>query len=142
MSNNQQIDKLKGHVLIFSDEFRNLILGFQMLAPVAEDQELLKKFSGTKQAHGLQIVRGSLIQECIIGITKLTYDSGSNNPTAGRLIESSLNLPPATLAQLKDAFSVPIKPALASNRPLTDADVLFWQEIEKMDIQELRLAFD
>src|SRR5258708_21614932 len=122
MSNDQQLNKLKGHVLIFSDEFRDLILGFEMLVPVAENQELLKRFSGTKRAHGLQIARGSLIQECIIGITKLAYDRDSKNPTAGRLIETILNLPSRTLNKLKDAFSVPIKAVLASDRPSTEAD--------------------
>src|SRR5260221_2655669 len=141
MSIDQQIDKLKGHVLIFSDEFRDLILGFEMLVPVAENQELLKRFSQTKRAHGLQIVRGSLIQECIIGITKLAYDPGSNNPTAVRLIETILNLPSRTLNKLKDAFSVPIKAVLASDRPSTEADLQFWQEIEKMEVQELRQSF-
>jgi hypothetical protein len=139
MSIDQQIDKLKGHVLIFSDEFRDLILGFEMLVPVAENRELLKKFSQTKRAHGLQIVRGSLIQECIIGITKLAYDRDSKNPTAGRLIETILSLPPQTLNKLKDAFSVPIKP---TDRPTTEAGLLFWQEMEKMEVRELRQSFD
>jgi hypothetical protein len=142
MSNDRQLDKLKGHVLIFSEEFRDLILGFEMLAPVAENHELLKRFSQTKRVHGLQILRGSLIQECIIGITKLAYDPGSQNPTAGRLIEAILSLPPPTLNKLKCAFSVPIKPSLASDRPTTEADSLFWQEIEKMETQELQQAFD
>jgi hypothetical protein len=34
---------------------------------------------------------------------------------------------------------VPIKPM---NRPTTEADLLFWQEMEKMEIEELRQAFD
>lgn len=63
MSIDQQIDRLKGHVLIFTAEFRDLILGFEMLVPVADNKKLLTKFSRTKRAHGLQIVRGSLIQE-------------------------------------------------------------------------------
>jgi hypothetical protein len=117
MSNGQQLDKLKGHALIFSEEFRGLILNFEMLSPIAENQQLLKTFSGSKRANGLQIVRWSLIQECIIGITKLAYDSGSKNPTAGKLIEAILNLPSTTLDKLKDGFSVPIKAVLASDRP-------------------------
>jgi hypothetical protein len=38
MSINQQIDKLKGHVLIFSEEFRDLIQSFEMSVPMAENQ--------------------------------------------------------------------------------------------------------
>jgi hypothetical protein len=75
MSGHQQLDKLKGHALIFSDEVRDLILGFQMLVPIAQDEQLLKRFPApTGLSHwGMHI-----------GITKLTYDSGSQNPTAGR----------------------------------------------------------
>jgi hypothetical protein len=142
MSNDQQLDKLKGHVLIFSEEFRDLILSFEMLSPIAENQELLKRFSQTKRANGLKIVRWSLIQECIIGITKLAYDPGPRNPTAWRLIETIRNLPPPTREKLKDAFSVPIKAVLASDRPPTEADLLVGQEMEKMDIPGLRQSFE
>jgi hypothetical protein len=142
MSKNQQIDKLKGHVLIFSEEFRSLILSFEMLSPIAENQHLLKTFSGTKRANGLEIVRWSLMQECVIGITKLAYDPDSQNPTAGRLIETILKLPSQTLDKLKDAFSVPIRAVLASGRPETEADLSAWQQIEKIEVQELRQAFD
>jgi AbiU2 len=142
MSIEQRIAKLKGHVLIFSEEFRSLILSFEMLSPIAENQQLLKKFSGTKRANGLQIVRWSLIQECVIGITKLAYDPNSQNPTAGRLIETILKLPPQAVNKLKDAFSIPIKGVLASGRPETEADLRVWQEIEKMEVKELQQAFD
>jgi hypothetical protein len=43
MSADQQTDKLKGHVLVFSEECRYLIQSFQMLLPIAEDNELLKR---------------------------------------------------------------------------------------------------
>jgi hypothetical protein len=142
MSNDQQLNKLKGHVLIFSEEFRALILSFGMLSPIAENQELLKRFSGTKRAKGLEIVRWSLIQECIIGITKLAYDAEPQNPTAGRLIETILSLPSSTLNKLKDTFSVPIKAVLASDRPPTEADLRVAHEMEKMDVPGLRHSFD
>jgi hypothetical protein len=142
MSNDQQLNKLKGHVLIVSEEFRHLILGFEMLSPIAENQELLKRFSGTKRANGLAIMRWSLIQECIIGITKLAYDAEPQNPTAERLIGNILSLPSSTLNKLKDTFSVPIKAVLAADRPPTEADLLVGQEMEKMDVQGLRQSFD
>jgi len=78
----QQIEKLKGHALIFSEELRSLIQSFEMLFPMAEDHELLHKISGAKRARGFSVNRWSLIQECIIGITKLAYDAGPQNPIA------------------------------------------------------------
>jgi hypothetical protein len=139
---NDQLNKLKGHVLIFSEEFRYLILSFEMLVPIAENQELLKRFSGTKRANGFEILRWSLIQECIIGITKLAYDPEPQNPTAGRLIGTILSLPSSTLNKLKDTFSVPIKAVLASDRPPTEADLRVGQEMEEMDVPGPRHSFD
>jgi hypothetical protein len=48
----------------------------------------LKRFSKTKRVPGLGVVRWSLVRTCIIGITKLAYDDGSQNPTAGKLNRS------------------------------------------------------
>jgi hypothetical protein len=138
----QQIEKLKGHVLIFSEEFRYLIQSFQMLLPIAEGGDVLERFSGTKRARGLLVIRWGLMQECIIGITKLAYDPGSQNPTAGRLIESVLSLPKEVLEKLREAFSVPIRAVAASGREETEQDLAIWREIEKIEIQELRQAFD
>jgi hypothetical protein len=102
----------------------------------------LKRFSGTKRARGLLVIRWSLMQECVIGITKLAYDPGSQNPTAGRLIENVLSLPKATLEKWREAFSVPIRAVPASGREETDEDLAIWREIEEIEIRELREAFD
>ncbi len=143
MSIEQRIAKLKGHVLIFSQEFRGLIESFEMLVPVAENRELLKKISKTGRAPGVGIVRWSLVQTCIIGITKLAYDNGSRNPTAGTLIEAIADPPSQSLREmLKDAFSIPIKPAVIRGDSSTAEDLAVWREIEKMEVQELRHSFE
>src|SRR5258707_4192922 len=59
----------------------------------------------------------------MIGITKLAYDPGSQNLTAGRLIENVLSLPKATLEKLGGAFSVPIRAVPVSAREETDEDL-------------------
>jgi hypothetical protein len=61
MGNGQQLEKLKGHVLIFSEEFRDLIQSFQMLVPIAQSGAVLTKFSDTKQAPGWLVLRWSLM---------------------------------------------------------------------------------
>lgn len=143
MGNEQQLEKLKGHVLIFSEEFRDLIETFQMLVPIAQPGAVLKKFSATKQARGLLVIRWSLMQECIIGITKLAYDDGSQNPTAGRLIENLFSLPKEGVREkLRDAFSVPIRAVLVSDREESEQDLKIWQDIEQLEMQKLRQAFD
>jgi hypothetical protein len=143
MSSAQQIQKLEGHVLIFSEELRSLIQSFELLFIAAEDQELLQKISGTKRARGFSVNRWSLIQECIIGIAKLAYDSGPQNPTAARLIEDILNPQADGLREkLKARFVVPIKPSLVPGRPPTKEDLAVREEIERREIEELKQAFD
>ena len=143
MSFDQQLEKLKGHVLIFSKELQSLIQSFELLLLMAEDQQLLQKISGTKRARGFSVNRWSLIQECIIGITKLTYDQGSQNPTAGRLIETIIDPQAEGLRKkLKTLFAVPIKPRLVPGRPPTKDDLAFAQEIERMEVEELKQAFN
>jgi hypothetical protein len=143
MCSDQQIEKLKGHVLIFSEELRSLIQSFELLFPTAENEELLQKISGTKRARGFSVNRWSLIQECLIGITKLTYDQGSQNPTAGNLIEKILDLQAEGLRQkLKAVFAVPIKPGLVPGRPATKDDLAFREEMERREVEELKQAFE
>jgi hypothetical protein len=143
MSNDQQIDKLKGYALIFSHEFRDLIEGFEMLVPVAENRELLRKLSESKRKPGIGIVRWSLVQTCIIGITKLAYDKCSQNPTVRNLIEAIVDPPSQPLRdKLKAAFSIPIKAAPVLGDTPTEEDLEFWKEIEKIELKELQQDFD
>ncbi len=125
MSNDQQIDKLKGYALIFSHEFRDLIESFEMLVPVAENRELLRKLSESKRKPGIGIVRWSLVQTCIIGITKLAY--APSQPLRDKL---------------KAAFSIPIKAAPVLGDTPTEEDLEFWKEIEKIELKELQQDFD
>ena len=142
MCSDQQIDKLKGHVLIFSEELRFLIQSLELLFPMAEDNELLHKISGSKRARGFSVNRWSLIQECIIGITKLAYDAGPQNPTAANLIEKILDPQAEELRQkLKGVFAVPIKLYRIPGRPPSKEDRAFREEIERQEIEELKQAF-
>jgi hypothetical protein len=105
----QQIDKLKGHTLILSQEFRDLIETFSMLLPMNENQDLIYRVSKTKRARGFEVLRWNLVQQCIIGVNKLVYDNNPQNPTAGNLIEGILSAPQGMRDKLKAFFSVPIK---------------------------------
>ena len=74
---------------------------------------------------------------------KLAYDDGSQNPTAGKLIEAITDPRSQPLRdQLKDAFSIPIKPASTPENSWVEEDLAAWKEIEKIEVQELRQAFD
>ena len=108
----EQIEKLKGYVLLFSENLRSLIQTFEMLRLVVENKALLQQYSGTKRARGLLVLRWSMIQECLIGITKLALDQQPNNPSARNLINELLSPAAQPMRdKLKADFAVPIKPA-------------------------------
>ena len=59
MSIDQRLAKLKGHALIFSHEFRDLIESFEMLVPVAQNRELLKNFPNPNANPALELCVGA-----------------------------------------------------------------------------------
>jgi hypothetical protein len=143
MSSDQQIEKLKGHIQIFSDELRALIQSFELLRVMAEDQKLINRISGTKRARGFSVNRWSLIQECILGITKLTYDSEPQTPTVKRLIGAILKPEADNLRKkLKALFAVPIKASLPFDRTPTAEDLALGEEIDKQEAEGLKQDFD
>jgi AbiU2 len=142
----QQIEKLKGHVLLFSEGVRSLVQTFAMLRPVAEDAELLKRYSGTDRARGLTVIRWSMIQECLIEITKLAYDDGQKNPSARNLGSCLLGSEKIKEA-LKAKFVVPIRPARALvGEQGIEEDLAFEREFEKeieaLETKELETCFE
>jgi hypothetical protein len=139
----QQIKKLRGHVLIFSEHLRYLIQYFEVLLPMAQNDALLESFSGTKRARGFLTIRAGLMQQCLIGITKLAYDAGQQNPTANQMIAALLNSEAKSLrAELKTQFAVPIKPAPNIGEVWSAQDGEMWQQEKKQEIEELHQAFE
>jgi hypothetical protein len=139
----QQIEKLRGHVLIFSEHLRYLIQTFQVLLPMAQNDALLDSFSGTKRARGFLVMRAGLMQQCLIGITKFAYDTEPKNPTVNRMTAVLLN--PATRslrAALKSEFAVPIKPAPDIEGAWSAQDEEMWQQAKSQEIEELSDAFE
>ena len=138
MSSDQQIEKLKGHIQVFSDELQALIQSFELLRVMAEDQELIKRVSGTQRARGFSVNRWSLIQECILGITKLTYDSQRQTPTVKRLIGDILKPEANDLREkLKALFAVPIKASVPFDHTPTAEELALDEEIDKQEAEEM-----
>ena len=123
---------------LLAKELRRFIESFELLLPIAEDVELLKRFQGNKSSRGVLILRDDLIRYCVLGITTLTYDQQRNNPTAGALIGALLDPKHGHIrSHPKDAFSLPIK----FSQPRIEA----WKvekSVKEKDARKLRQAFD
>ena len=143
MNPTKQIEKLQGHARLFSEQVRSLIQTFEMLRPVAEDAELLKRYSGTDRARGLTVIRWSMIQECLIEIPKLVFDDRPNNPTAHNLI-SGLLAPESEKVReaLKAKFVLPVPVATIPGREQTEVDLAFQKEIEAREAKNREADFE
>jgi hypothetical protein len=139
----QQIKKFRGHVLIFSEHLRYLIQYFEVPLPMAQNDALIDSFSGKKRARGFLTIRASLMQQCQIGITKLAYDAGPQNPTANQMAATLFNPDADPLrSALKAQFALPIKPAPAIGEVWSAEDEEMWQQEKKQQTEELRQAFE
>jgi AbiU2 len=135
-----QITKYKGLADILAEALQALMESFELLRPIAENAELLKRFQSNESFRGLLTIRRDLVRYCVLGITKLVYDTDNKNPTLSVLIGALLdpNHDPIR-SSLKEDFSVPLK---FSEPPNEAWKVEFWANVEKQDAAKLREAFD
>jgi AbiU2 len=143
MAYEQQIAKLKGHARAFVDELEWIIQCFELVQPTINDQDLIKAFSRNKRTLGFRIARRCVGRYCILGITRVTYDHGPKNPTAGKLI-AAITCPGADRLreQLKAAFARPVRPGEILGRPPSELDRAASEEIDKNEIAKGRETFD
>jgi hypothetical protein len=135
-----QIRKYKDFVDILAEELQALMESFELLRPIAEDPELLKRFQGNESFRGPLTIRRDLVRYCVLGIAKLVYDTDNKNPTLSVLIGALLdpNHDPIR-SSLKEDFSVPPK----FSEPAREAwKVEFWANDEKEEAVKLRKGFD
>src|SRR5262245_42600299 len=84
----QQIEKLKGHAVAFVDELEWIIQCFKLVEPAIRNTALIGEIMRHKGTRGFRVLRLSVGRYCILGLTRLTYDQGANNPTVGNFIEA------------------------------------------------------
>jgi AbiU2 len=87
-----------------------------------------------------------MIQECLIGIAKLAFDQGPNNPSARNLITKLLASEAKELRETLEAeFAIPIKPALSLRERTAEQQREWeehWKEIEILEVEELNADFE
>jgi AbiU2 len=139
-----QIREYKGYVELLAEELRALIESFELLRPIAENLELLKRFRGNESSsRGLLKIRQDLVRYCVLGITKLVYDEQKNNPTVGILIDNLLDRKHDPIrSRLKDVFSTPIKLSHPPGQALPNKEVELRARQEQQDARELSETFD
>jgi hypothetical protein len=106
---------------------------------------LLKPFPAEPDADlgSFSVNRWSLIQECILGITKLTYDFQPRTPTVKKLIGDILKPEADDLrGKLKALFAVPVKASLPFDRTPTAEELAIGEEIDKQEAEQLKQDFD
>jgi hypothetical protein len=145
MAYEQQIQKLKGHAIAFIEELEWIIQSFEVAEPMIKDKALFDKVIQAKSAMGFRILRRSAGRYCILGLTRLTYDQGSKNPTARNLIKDltcSCTGADGLRKQLKANFARPMRPGVVPGYPPTELDIKLSEEIDQLEVAENQQRFD
>jgi hypothetical protein len=141
----QQIQKLKGHAVAFVDELEWIIQSFAVAEPMIKNKALLDKVIQHKSTMGFRVLRRSVGRYCIIGLTRLTYDKGSKNPTARNLINDLTCLctgADGLRKQLKVNFARPVRPGVVPGYPPTELDIKLSEEIDQLEVAENQQLFE
>jgi hypothetical protein len=118
--------------------------GFQTGRASGQKPIPVRKSNPAQERDGIPDFTGSVGRYCILGVTRLTYDQGSKNPTARNLIEdltSSCTGADELRKQLKANFARPIQPGPVPGRP-TEIDIESSKEIGRLDVAEKQREFD
>jgi len=74
-------DKVTAQAAHLLDVYRALRARFAILEPLLFDQDLLKRVGAGRRAQGLNIMRGALVESCILEIAKIIHDGGARSPS-------------------------------------------------------------
>jgi hypothetical protein len=120
MAYEQQIAKLEKHAVAFTKELEWIIQCAELVQPTIKDHDLINEFLRNNPRTIGFLIRRSVARYCIIGITRLTYDRQSQNPTARKLIAALTCTGADQLRkELKSAFTYPG----AQSDPTFDEDI-------------------
>jgi hypothetical protein len=143
MAYEQQIAKLKGYAIAFTDELEWIIQCFELVQPTIMDLDLETEFMGNKRRLGFRIFQRIVARDCVIGITRVTFDHGPKNPTARKII-TALTCPGANQLreELKSAFARPFIPGEVPGRPLSELDLTAFEEMDKIETAGRQQTYD
>jgi len=130
-------DKVVAHAGHLLDVFRGLRARFAILEPLLFDQEVVARLGAGRRAHGLQILRGTLLESCILGIAKLVYDGDDRSPSLLRLIEALQD--PKLSEALREDFAVWHLAPTSGDEPEV---IALLQAAERREEAERRIKFD
>ena len=77
----QQAERFRALFEFLDEQYMLLVQKYHLLAPPWTNQSLIGRFSSTERARGFEMVRGSLLDTCILAITKLLLDGDDTNPS-------------------------------------------------------------
>jgi len=77
----EQAERFRALFKYLDEQYMLLIQTYHMLVPPWTVQTVIERFNKTERARGFEMVRGSLLDTCILAITKLLLDREETNPS-------------------------------------------------------------
>jgi hypothetical protein len=77
----EQAERFRGLFKYLDEQYMLLVQTYHLLVPPWTAQTVIDRFNRTERAHGFEMVRASLLDTCILAITKLLLDGDDTNPS-------------------------------------------------------------
>jgi|SRR5271165_854646 len=77
----EQAEHFRALFEYLDQQYMDLIENYHLMVPPWTDQTLIDRYNRTNRARGLDLVRDSLLDTCILSITKLLFDGDDTNPS-------------------------------------------------------------
>jgi hypothetical protein len=71
-------------------QYMDLVANYHLMVVPWSNQSVIDRFKETSRAQGFLLVRSSLLDTCILGITKLLLDGEDTNPSLLTLVRPFL----------------------------------------------------
>jgi len=86
----EQAERFRALFEYLDEQYMRLVQYYQMLVHPWANQTLIARFNKTERARGFEMIRASLLDTCILAITKLLLDGEDTNPSLLTLVRPFL----------------------------------------------------
>jgi hypothetical protein len=77
----EQAEHFRALFKYLEEQYMDLVENYHLMILPWAHQTLIDRCNKTNRAHGLELVRDSLLDTCILSITKLLLDGDDTNPS-------------------------------------------------------------
>jgi len=130
-------DKAVAHANRLLDDLIGLRTTYAFLRPILFDQETIAAWGGGRRAYGLNVIKTTLLEWCVLEIAKIALDQDDRTPSLRRLDQTLDD--PQVLDELREEYAVHALVPMGTDDPEVLALVA---KAEQRDEANRRIEFD